>query len=584
MSVEEIHVPDLGGSDEVEVIEVSVKAGDEVQQEDPIIVVESDKATVELPSPLAGRIQEIKISVGDRISEGDLVATIDTETAGDGKSDEADQDAADGESEGGESETDESQGEEPKSDEGDAETSTPAKETGEGDDQAGEREERVRVPDIGDADSIPVVEVNVAEGDQVEVDDPLVTVESDKATVEIPSPFAGRITRVLVSRDDQISEGDELVVIAVAGGSIEPAEKSADKSAENSAEKSESGEDRSRAPSAPASGEAESGRADRKQPSAPSPAPADQSDEPTSGKVHAGPAVRKLAREFGVDLAQVTGSGPKHRILKDDVQQFVKQSLSRQGAGAGDVGAGGVPTVKLPDFSRFGEVERKPMSRLQSATATNMHRSWLNVPHVTQFDEADITELEAMRKAKKGEGGKRGIKLTPLPFLLKACAFALRAMPAFNVSLDMDRRELIQKHYCHIGIAVDTPAGLMVPVIRDVDRKGIWELAEEAQELAGKARDKKLKPAEMQGGCFSITSLGGIGGTAFTPIVNTPEVAILGVSRASMKPVWSGEAFEPRLMLPLSLSYDHRAVNGADAARFTALLCRLLGDLRELLM
>lgn len=583
MSVEEIHVPDLGGSDEVEVIEVTVKAGDEVQEEDPIIVVESDKATVELPSPLAGRIQEIKISVGDRIGEGDLVATIDTEAAGDQEGTEADQGATGGESEGDESESDESQAEQPE-----AEDSSPAEDSGEGADQAGEatsedsgaeREERVRVPDIGDADSIPVIEVNVAEGDQVEVDDPLVTVESDKATVEIPSPYAGRITQILVSKDDQISEGDELVVIAVAGASTKSADKSADKSA--------GGGDQSRPSSAPASGKAESGKADgpdRKQPSAEASTAADESGEPTSGKVHAGPAVRKLAREFGVDLVQVPGSGPKQRILKDDVQQFVKQSLSRQGSGAADVGAGGVPAVKLPDFSKFGEVERKPMSRLQSATATNMHRSWLNVPHVTQFDEADITDLEAMRKAKKGEGEKRGVKLTPLPFLIKACAFALREMPAFNVSLDMDRRELIQKHYCHIGIAVDTPAGLMVPVIRDVDRKGIWELAEEAQELAEKARDKKLKPADMQGGCFSITSLGGIGGTAFTPIVNTPEVAILGVSRASMKPVWRGAEFEPRLMLPLSLSYDHRAVNGADAARFTALLCRLLSDLRELLM
>nr|NIV38678.1 hypothetical protein [Anaerolineae bacterium] len=306
--------------------------------------------------------------------------------------------------------------------------------------------------------------------------------------------------------------------------------------------------------------------------------------ETPSGKlVHAGPAVRRIAREFGADLQQIQGSGPKGRILKEDVQAWVRKQL-QSGASAPAGGGAGIPEVPLPDFSQFGEVERQSMTKIQRLTAQGMHRSWLNVPHVTQFDEADITDLEAFRKDHKAEGEKRGVKMTLLPFLMKACAHALTTYPQFNVSLDMTNQQIIQKHYCHIGIAVDTPNGLVVPVIRDVDRKSIWQLAEEAQELAGKARDRKLTNNDMSGACFTITSLGGIGGTAFTPIVNSPEVAILGASKADMEPVWDGEQFQPRLMLPLSLSYDHRAINGADAARFTALLSKTLGDLRELLL
>ena len=279
-------------------------------------------------------------------------------------------------------------------------------------------------------------------------------------------------------------------------------------------------------------------------------------------------------------------SGPKSRILKDDVQAYVKSQLqqTQQGSTVAGGGGAGIPGVKLPDFSQFGEIERESMSRMMFATANNMQRSWLNVPHVTQFEDADITDMEGFRKAQKAAGEKKGVKMTPLPFLLKACATALAELPQFNVSLDMDRKEVIRKQYIHIGIAVDTPHGLMVPVIKDVDKKGLWELAAESADLAQKARDKQLKPAEMQGACFTITSLGGIGGTAFTPIVNTPEGAILGVSKAAMKPVWAGKDFQPRLMLPLSLSYDHRAVNGADAARFTSVLSQLLGDIRSLLL
>ena len=311
--------------------------------------------------------------------------------------------------------------------------------------------------------------------------------------------------------------------------------------------------------------------------------------KPRDGKlVHAGPAVRMLARELGVDLGLVKPSGPKERVLKEDVQAYVKQAIANQGkaqaAAPAASGGAGIPAVPEVDFSQFGEVEEKPMGRLLKMGATNLHRSWLNVPHVTQFDEADITELENFRKAMKAEAEAQGAKLTPLPFLVKACAFALRKFPQFNVSLKGDGDTLVWKNYVHIGIAVDTPDGLMVPVLRDADKKSLIEIAKEMAELGKKAQTKKLKREEMTGGCFTISSLGSIGGTAFTPIVNAPEVAILGVSKAQMKPVWDGSAFQPRLMMPLSLSYDHRAINGADAARFTAFLADVLTDIRRLLL
>lgn len=563
MSKEEIRVPDLGGSDEVEVIEISVKVGDTVAAEDSILVVESDKATVELPSPLAGQIRELKVSVGDKVSEGDLVAFIDTEA---GESPESDELKV-------EDEPLKPQEETPDQPEDDAAgvraPSKPAPEKATEQTGGAERQETVTVPDIGGSENVPVIEIQVKEGDKVAIDDPLVTLESDKASMDVPSPFAGTIGKLLVKVDDSVSQGDPLLEMTVTeeGGEAEvPAEEQSVEAPEPapSPEEPEKAPQSSRRPSAATTEE---------------PAP------PSGARVHAGPAVRKLARELGADLSRVKGSGPKQRIIKDDVQHYVKQQLKQsQGGVPTGVAAGGLPGVKLPDFSKFGSVERRPMTRLHSMTADGMQRSWLNVPHVTQFEDADITDLEDFRKSQKQAGEKQGIKITPLPFLLKACAYALQAQPAFNVSLDMDKREVVQKRYVHIGLAVDTPDGLLVPVIRDVDKKGIWELAREAQELAAKARDKKLSPAEMQGACFTITSLGGIGGTAFTPIVNTPEVAILGVSKASMKPVWDGSAFQPRLMLPLSLSYDHRAVNGAEAARFTTLLKRLLEDMRELMM
>lgn len=562
MSEQEIKVPDLGGADEVEIIEISVSAGDTVEEEDPILTVESDKASVELPAPGAGKITKITVKVGDKVKEGDVVGMMEPSEGGSGDS------GSDGAESESEAKAEEKTEEKPKETSADsAEKSKPAPKKSSG----GSRKETVKVPALDGFENVPVIEINVSEGDSISEDDPLVTVESDKATMEIPSPYAGKVGKILVKEGDKLSEGDDLLEMTVEEGGEaedEPADEDSGKTeAESKSESKAEPEQKQKAQE-------------------PAPQPQGSTYEPPSpgAKVHAGPAVRKLARELGADLTRIKGSGPKSRIVKDDVQAYVKSQLQQSQQG-GSVGTGsGIPGVKLPDFSQFGDVERESMSRMMAATATNMQRSWLNVPHVTQFDDADITDMEDFRKAQKAAGEKKGVKMTPLPFLLKACATALAELPQFNVSLDMERKEVVRKKYIHIGIAVDTPHGLMVPVIRDVDKKGLWELAAESAELAQKARDKQLKPAEMQGACFTITSLGGIGGTAFTPIVNTPEVAILGVSKAAMKPVWDGKAFQPRLMLPLSLSYDHRAVNGADAARFTALLSQLLGDIRTLLL
>lgn len=552
MSEQEIKVPDLGGADEVEIIEIIVSEGDSVEEEDPILTVESDKASVELPAPAAGKITKITVKVGDKVKEGDVIGML--AASGDaGGSD----DAGDDKSEQAEEKTEAPS--EAKSE--DAKPAPKKKKSG------GSRTEVVKVPSLDGFEDVPVIEINVAEGDTVGEEDPLVTVESDKATMEIPSPYAGKIGKILVKEGDKLSEGSDLLEMTI------------EDDGDDEDESADSG-DSAQADSQESKPEKPQGKQESE------PQPQGSTYEPPSPgtKVHAGPAVRKLARELGADLTRVKGSGPKGRIVKDDVHAYVKSQLQQAQQGSGVATGSGIPGVKLPDFSQFGEIEREGMSRMMAATATNMQRSWLNVPHVTQFDDADITEMEDFRKAQKAAGEKRGVKMTPLPFLLKACAAALAELPQFNVSLDMERKEVVRKKYIHIGIAVDTPHGLMVPVIRDVDQKGLWELAAESAELAQKARDKQLKPAEMQGACFTITSLGGIGGTAFTPIVNTPEVAILGVSKASMKPVWDGKEFQPRLMLPLSLSYDHRAVNGADAARFTNLLTQLLGDIRTLLL
>ncbi|WP_296052075.1 pyruvate dehydrogenase complex dihydrolipoyllysine-residue acetyltransferase [uncultured Alteromonas sp.] len=540
----EVTVPDIGDAADVDVIEILVSAGDSVEAEDGLITLETDKATMDVPSPKAGKVVEVKVKEGDKVSEGSLVLIL--EVAGSGGS------AA------------------PKAD------STPAPQAAAEDssaEPAGEEEIEVTVPDIGDASDVDVIEILVAEGDTVAVEDGLITLETDKATMDVPSPKAGVVTKLLVKSGDKVSKGDKVCMLKVAG-SGKPAPAKADSAASAS-----------KADSAPAA----SKPAEPKK--APVPHHPSAGTKPKTGKVHASPSVRRLAREFGVDLSEVPGSGPKNRILKEDVQAYVKEELSRPrttAPAAGSGNGGGLQVLAQPkvDFAKFGEIEEKPLTRIQKISGPNLHRNWVTIPHVTQFEEADITDLEAFRKEQNAIAEKRklGVKITPLVFMMKAAADALRAYPIFNTSLGESGDTLIQKKYIHIGIAVDTPGGLVVPVVRDVDKKGIYELSEELMQISIKARDGKLKAADMQGSCFTISSLGGIGGTAFTPIVNAPDVAILGVSKSDMKPKWNGKEFIPRLTVPLSLSYDHRVIDGAVAARFAVHLKSVLEDLRQLIL
>jgi pyruvate dehydrogenase E2 component (dihydrolipoamide acetyltransferase) len=434
--------------------------------------------------------------------------------------------------------------------------------------------QQVTVPDIGGAEGAEVIELLVAVGDTVSVDQGLIVLESDKASMEIPSTVAGTVVEVLVAEGDQLAEGAPVVMVDTAEEDADSETPAGDETTAAPAPR-ENGDGTAAPPSSPGDAETEVALS----PSHPE-APAAASDATdTIAGIYAGPAVRKLAREFGIRLDQVTGSGPQGRIVKEDLQQFVRQSVDAPPAATGGAG---IPALPETDFGKFGEIEVVPRSKLDKLTAANMHRSWLNVPHVTQFDEADITDLEEFRGELKVEAAARDVRLTPVPFLLKACAVALRDHPRLNSSLARGGEDLVHKKYVHIGMAVDTPAGLVVPVIRDVDRKTIWELAAEAADLAARARDRKLTPVEMQGGCFTLSSLGTIGGTGFTPIVNTPEVGILGVSKAVTRPVWNGAEFEPRKMLPLALSYDHRVVNGGDGGRFLTRVVALLSDIRQL--
>ncbi len=544
-----IKVPDIGG--EGEVIEILVQVGDRIEVEQSLVTLESDKASMEVPSPKAGTITAIKVNIGDTLKEGDDLIELEVEGA----------DAA------AEQPAEPAEAEEPAEEKPQAAPAAAEKPAAK---KAESSVQSFNIPDIGDG-SARVIELLVQVGDKVEADQSLLTLESDKASMEIPSPAAGVIEAIEVKLEQEVQTGDLMLRMRVEGeaGEEESAPAAIVEEAEDEVAVAPAKEERAPAASQPQA----------------TPAPV---GAPSRGgkKVHAGPAVRKLAREFGIDLTEVSGTGPRGRILKEDVQAHV-QAIMRQrkeGGAAAAAGGAGIPPVPEVDFTRFGEVEVKDMTRLQQMGATNLHRSWLNVPHVTQFDQADISELEDFRKAQKAVAEKAGVKLTVLPFLLKACAHLLREQPNFNVSLAANGKQLIEKKYVHIGFAVDTPDGLLVPVIRDVDRKSLLELAAEAAALADKARNKKLSANDMQGACFTISSLGHIGGTYFTPIVNTPEVAILGVSRATVQPVWDGKAFQPRLMLPLSLSYDHRAINGAAAAQFTRRLGELLGDIRSMLL
>jgi len=526
----EVTVPDIGDAADVDVIEVLVAVGDNIDADTGLITLETDKATMEVPAPVAGVVKALKVTVGDKVSMGSLVLMLEVGASDSASAIEAQVVAS---------------------------QAAPA--------QTVCSVQEIAVPDIGDASDVDVIEVLVAIGDEVTLDQGLITLETDKATMEVPAPVAGKLVALTVNVGDKVSQGSVIATIEVVSTAAVPAPVASVAVAAASAVP---------APSKP-----------------PVPHHPSAGSQPKTGAVHASPAVRRLAREFGADLTFVKGSGRKGRILKEDVQAFIKYELSRPKATAATAvagGTGGLNVIAAPkvDFAKFGEVEEVPLSRIQKISGPNLHRNWVTIPHVTQFDEADITEMEAFRKQQNELAAKKkaDYKITPLVFMMKAVAKALADFPVFNSSLSADGESLIQKKYFHIGVAVDTPNGLMVPVVRDVDKKGIVELSRELTDISIRARDGKLKSADMQGSCFTISSLGGIGGTAFTPIVNYPDVAILGVSKSEIKPKWNGKDFEPKLMLPLSLSYDHRVIDGAMAARFSVTLSSILSDIRTLIL
>ena len=540
----QITVPDLGDFSDVEIIEVLVSPGDAVAAEDGLITLETDKAAMDVPAPADGVIESLSVGVGDSVSKGDVIGEMSTADAGEGESAPA-EDAV----------------------EGSPETETPAPAVETTDKIAGAAvggEQTLVVPDLGDFADVDVIEVHVSEGDTISVDDSLVTLETDKAAMDVPATASGTVKQVLVKPGDTVSQGSAIVIVDAIAAT--PTDTQTTKPPPVSAA----------AQPAPAKAAVQT----------PPPAPAAKPelppiDEAGFSRAHAGPSVRKLARELGVNLAQVKGSGPKERILHDDVKAFVKAVMERGGPPAS--GAASLPEVPTFDYSKFGDVDVQPLTRIQKISGPRLQASWINLPHVTQHDLADITELEARRQELKGPAKERGIGLTPLAFIMKACIAALREFPKVNASLSGDGQSLIYKQYFHLGFAADTENGLVVPVIHDADRMDVYELATALGELSLAAREGKLKVDQMQGASFTISSLGGIGGTAFTPIVNAPEVAILGVSRSSMQPVWNGSEFEPRLMLPLSFSYDHRVIDGAYAVRFTTFLSQALSDVDKLL-
>ncbi|RIY41772.1 dihydrolipoyllysine-residue acetyltransferase [Neopusillimonas maritima] len=572
-NVVEVKVPDIGDFDNVEVIEVLVAEGDTIEAEQSLITVESDKASMEIPTSASGKVKSLKVKVGDKVHEGSVILELESAQA---------QKPADKKEAENASKADP---DEPKADSAsDSNTADSGQKEHEPAQQASSgasRSATVVIPDIGDFDEVEVIEVLVNEGDSVEAEQSLITVESDKASMEIPSSESGTVKSLKVKVGDKVSKGTEILELAVTGsGGAKSSQAPAKASEATSDAESKPVEQEKKSESRDEASAEESGQTQRV-----SPTQAFEEDKrPLRDLPHASPSVRKFARELGVNLAQVKGSGPKSRILADDVRQFVKQAVAGTGAGTGTASGagGGLQVLAWPkvDFAKFGPVESKPLSRIKKLSGANLHRNWVMIPHVTNNDEADITDLESLRKQLNKENEKSGVKVTMLAFLIKACVAALKKFPEFNASLDGDN--LVLKQYYHIGFAADTPNGLVVPVIRDADQKGILDLAREMSELAAQARDGKLSPAQMQGGTFSISSLGGIGGTDFTPIINAPEVAILGVSRSSMQPVWDGSAFQPRLMLPLSLSYDHRVIDGAAAARFNAYLGQLLSDFRRI--
>lgn len=540
----EVKVPDIGDFKNIEVIEILVKPGDQIKLDDPIISLESDKATMEIPSSAAGTVKEIKLKTGDKVSEGSLILLLEasaTVAAPAAATPVAEKPA-------------------PAKSDKPAAVSAPAPVAAAVAPVIKEME--IKVPDIGGFKSVEVIDVLVKVGDVVKLESPLLSLESDKATMDIPSPYAGTIKKVLVKTGDKISEGKPIAIIdALIGGTPAPA------------------------PQAPVAAPAktETKPAPRVEPATGGSARIhESSDYRSSGLAHASPAIRKFARELGVPLDRVRGSGRKGRITREDVTAFTRAVMSGEQASGASSKIVSLFESPVVDFAKFGPVETLALTRLNKLGSQHLHRSWVTIPHVTQFDEADITEMEAYRVSNKAEAEKQGTKLTPLTFLIKAVVYALKKHPRFNSSLAPNGEELFMKKYFNIGIAVNTDQGLVVPVVKDADKKNLYELAKELAALAQKARDKKLPPSDMQGGCFTISSLGHISGTAFTPIVNAPEVAILGVSKSSMKPVYINGEFEPRLMLPLSLSYDHRVIDGVAGAEFTKTLAEILSNIKEL--
>ncbi|GLR08688.1 pyruvate dehydrogenase complex dihydrolipoyllysine-residue acetyltransferase [Mixta theicola] len=527
----EVNVPDIG-SDEVEVTEILVKVGDKVEAEQSLITVEGDKASMEVPAPFAGTVKEIKINTGDKVSTGSLIMVFETAASGSAAAakPQAKEEAA----------------------------TAPAA-------SGGSATKEVNVPDIG-GDEVEVTEILVKAGDKVTAEQSLITVEGDKASMEVPAPFAGTVKEIKINTGDKVSTGSLIMLFEVEGA---PAP----------------------APAAQKETSAPAAKAEQAAPAASAPAKASAKDEfaENDAYVHATPVIRRLAREFGVNLAKVKGTGRKGRILKEDVQAYVKDAVKRAESAPAAATGGGLPGM-LPwpkvDFSKFGEVEVVELGRIQKISGANLSRNWVMIPHVTHFDKTDITELEAFRKQQNVEAEKRklDVKITPVVFIMKAAAAALEQMPRFNSSLSEDGQKLTLKKYINIGVAVDTPNGLVVPVFKDVNKKGIIELSRELMAISKKARDGKLTAGEMQGGCFTISSIGGLGTTHFAPIVNAPEVAILGVSKSAMEPVWNGKEFMPRLMLPISLSFDHRVIDGADGARFITIINNTLSDIRRLVM
>ncbi|MDB2386133.1 pyruvate dehydrogenase complex dihydrolipoyllysine-residue acetyltransferase, partial [Shewanella sp.] len=524
--LKEVHVPDIG-DDEVEVTDILVSIGDSITEEQSLMSVEGDKAAMEVPAPFAGVLKSMQVNVGDKVSTGSLVMVFEVAGAAPTATDTSTA----------------------------APTAAPV--------ASAPSAQDVNVPDIG-GDEVEITEIMVNVGDMVTQEQSLISVEGDKAAMEVPAPFAGKVLDIKVAQGDKVSTGSLIMSFEVAGSAAATAPAPTAAPAQAPAA--------SQAPAAPVTSDAKE----------------DFVENPAYA--HASPVIRRMARELGVNLAKVKGTGRKGRVVKEDVQTYVKAAVKQVESGNVNTASGGGELNLLAwpkvDFSKFGETEVKPLSRIQKISGANLHRNWVKIPHVTQWDDADITELEAFRKAQNAAEAKKesGMKITPLVFIMKAVAKALEAFPTFNSSLSEDGESLILKKYVNVGIAVDTPNGLVVPVFKDVNKKGIHELSDELKVVSKKARGGKLTAADMQGGCFTISSLGGIGGTAFTPIVNAPEVAILGVSKSDMKPVWNGKEFEPRLMLPLSLSYDHRVIDGADGARFITYLNSCLSDIRTLVL